>query len=88
MASQPKKKPTDYNLCIYCQTETTEKLVNTQYKTFKVTSYGKFLDCIEKRYEYGNPEFVSAGQRLSGITVDELKAKTAGIQVVLVKQLL
>ena len=69
--------PTDFKLCLFCQTDTCEKLVDTQYRTFKESAYESFLSCVYKKSDYCNPEFVVVAKRLKGTSADELKAKKA-----------
>ena len=72
-----KKSVTDYTLCLYCQEKNSEKLVDTQYRTFNESAYGHFMSSVQKKYEYGNPDFLSVYKRLVGVTEDELKQKKA-----------
>lgn len=66
---------TDYKLCVYCQTQSSEKLVNTQYRTFKDSAYQTLLDYVQKKAEFGNPEYIRIKERLGEITIDDLKAQ-------------
>ena len=70
----PVKKPvTDFQLCLFCQIQTSASLVNTEYRSFKDSAYKKILECIQKKAEYGNPDFVNIAQHLSGVTPEEIK---------------
>ena len=55
----PFNKPTtDFKLCLYCQTDTGEKLVDIKHRTFKESAFETFPKCVQKKADYDNPEFV------------------------------
>jgi len=63
MMASPKELPfnnptTHFKLCLYCQTGTGEKLVDTQYRTLKESVFETFLKCVQKKADYYNPVFV------------------------------
>ena len=65
----PKEISTEFDLCIVCQCQRTEKLVNTQYRSFNDSSFGTILECVHTRNKYGNPDYV----------LITYKSKTTGI---------
>ena len=79
---EPEKPPfkcakTDYDLCLYCQEQTEDRLVNTDHKLFKETSYNTFLSCVKEKASYKNPDFIRVGHRLHNIDAPQLKENKA-----------
>lgn len=71
----PEKKATsDFQLCIVCQLQNKDKLVDTAYRSFRDTAYDKLLQSVDKKATLGNPEYVRVSQRLHGISSEDLKA--------------
>lgn len=61
----PEKTLTDFKLCIICQDDTGEKLVNTAYRTFKDTAYESILKGLfQKREQY----YIDVKNRLGNIS--------------------
>ena len=65
-----KNRPTDFTICIRCQT-TSKKEKLTQPRD--TATYEKFLHCINKRAEYGNPDFQPVAARLRGLSANDLQ---------------
>ena len=72
-----KRKGTSYELCLFCQTESDQPLVDTSHDNFKTASYETFLSTLHKRADLGNINFVPASKRLIDISVNILIAKQA-----------
>jgi hypothetical protein len=69
-----KCKPTDFTICIICQEEP------MKYKLSKprdLSSYETFLQSVNKRSEFGNPDFVKISHRFVGLTAAHLLSKGA-----------
>ena len=70
MASRPTIKrhcgQTDYSLCIKCKKKK-EPLVQP-----KLPSFNKFLECVRKRSEYGQTDFVNISLRLGEHSTGEM----------------
>eukprot|EP00112_Aurelia_sp_Birch-Aquarium-sp1_P010679 Seg2275.1 transcript_id=Seg2275.1/GoldUCD/mRNA.D3Y31 product="hypothetical protein" protein_id=Seg2275.1/GoldUCD/D3Y31 len=65
-----KNRPTDFTICIRCQT-TLKKENLTQPRD--TATYEKFLHCIHKRAECGNPDFQPIAARLRGLSATDLQ---------------
>ena len=47
-----KKSRTDFKLCLVCQKDDRQKLIDTSYRTFNETAYTSILTAIQKKAEY------------------------------------
>ena len=65
-----KHRPTDFTICIRCQT-TLKKEKLTQPRD--TATYDKFLHCINKRSECGNPNYQPIAARLRGLSANDLQ---------------
>ncbi|KAK6171756.1 hypothetical protein SNE40_018189 [Patella caerulea] len=77
-----KRRPSDYSLCIKCQCTIgcgsgDESTAIKRVKERKEGNAGNFLEEVEERAKYGNPDYISLAQRLNGITADDLKKNDA-----------
>ena len=68
---------TNYELCVYCQSQSKEALVDTSHANFKQNSYEHLINIINKRAELGNSKFLSASKRLKDINAKYLSEKKA-----------
>ena len=68
-----KKQAFHFNLCLKCQ-----KPGNLVLQHIGLPTYEKFLECVRKRTNYGNPHFVQLNQRLHGLSAQDLKQNNAG----------
>ncbi|KAH3812946.1 hypothetical protein DPMN_141389 [Dreissena polymorpha] len=72
-----KRARTDYSLCLVCQIDNGDKLVDTTYTTFKDTTYDSLLETIHKRAALGHQEYVIIKKRLHNVTSEILKHEEA-----------
>ena len=72
-----KRAKTDFNLCLYCQEQTEDRLTNPDHKLFKETSYNTFLNCVREKANYKNTDFVRVANRLHNIDATQLKTYKA-----------
>ena len=68
---------TDFLLCLYCQNESQENVVNPNHQAFKHSSYENFLKFVNQKYQLGNPDFISVWHRVKGFSAEYLREKSA-----------
>ena len=73
----PKRHCISYKLCIYCQDENSENLVDVGHANFKIASYENFLSKLHRRVKLGNLTFAPASKRLQNVSSEDLKQNKA-----------
>eukprot|EP00112_Aurelia_sp_Birch-Aquarium-sp1_P015395 Seg3406.1 transcript_id=Seg3406.1/GoldUCD/mRNA.D3Y31 product="hypothetical protein" protein_id=Seg3406.1/GoldUCD/D3Y31 len=63
-------RPTDFTICIRCQTTLKKEKLTKPRDT---ATYEKFLHCIHKGAECGNPDFQQIAARLRGLSATDLQ---------------
>ena len=75
--AQTKRKCTNFELCIICQEETNELLVNCKHTKCKYESHRKLLSALHQRAKFGNLYFVLTSRTLEGIESSHLQERHA-----------